>query len=95
VGPNHEKQIIESENTVFDCNIWPNPSDNDFKVKFICDSDQMLGLKVYDHFGREVSSVIIQNSYSEFQIQKLPQGLYFVEAKCGVAKRVFKIVQLD
>jgi hypothetical protein len=95
VGPNHEKQIIESENTVFDCNIWPNPSDNDFKVKFICDSDQMLGLKVYDHFGREVSSVIIQNSYSEFQIQKLPQGLYFVEAKCGVAKRVFKIVQLN
>ena len=85
---------IENKNdSDFDVNVYPNPSQNDFNLKII---DK--GLKNYEIAIRDVEGRLLKkNITSDKTIQwgaNLQPGVYFIEVKSDVRRKVIRAVKI-
>lgn len=69
---------IEIENKEIIMSVYPNPSSSELNIE-VRDS-QVTMLKVFDLQGRMIKSIPIQSGQSEYQIENLIPGNYYISA---------------
>lgn len=78
---------------------YPNPFNQSTKIKYEIGSRQMVSLKVYDLFGKEIGSLVNEvkpaGMYEvDFDGLKIASGIYILEMKAGLLKEMNKMILL-
>jgi len=89
--------IIDNENEVSDINIFPNPNNGQFKIKFSLVKPLLLSIKIYNIIGSCVFDSGIQlfnSNENSFSINNtnFPKGLYLIKIQSEELQRSFKMI---
>lgn len=77
----HASQVVgenEIENHEMTMKVYPNPSSSEVHVEL--GNNQITMLKISDTQGRIIKSIPIQSGHSEYQIENLPPGNYYISS---------------
>jgi hypothetical protein len=79
--------------------VYPNPSNGEYKFLYYLEQNENINVKVYDANGRLVKEIkLIGNGYLEQTIidlrsVKFPPGIYFLSAQAGEKKFSIKLIK--
>lgn len=92
---NHKATLDDAaiENVPFASNVWPNPSNGDFKLEVQSSSNENAVLSIFDINGRLVSNVNAGNQQTISFGENLKAGIYMVVVRQGNNFNTFKVVK--
>ncbi len=80
----------------FDVAVMPNPSVNDFTLRFTGNGELPTTIRLIDVSGNEISVNTVIDKYSYIiPGSDLPQGIYFAEVSQGNNRKVIKLIKLN
>lgn len=88
---NQNLSISENEQLVF--SVYPNPLSNYLKMILHQSVNDNSKLVMYTALGQKVLEHSVLSGYNEFNIEKLPQGLYFVKVTNGKKTYTKKMIK--
>ncbi|WP_367390734.1 T9SS type A sorting domain-containing protein [Lewinella sp. LCG006] len=87
--------VTNTEDQVFDLNVFPNPFTNEFSIKLTSNSQDQVQVVVYDMVGRQVEQRSV--NVADLQTTKLginyPAGVYNIVVSQGDYRKSFLVVK--
>lgn len=82
---------IQSSNISLTVNVYPNPSNGQFKIN-LPSGTGLTNLEVYDLTGKIIKSVNTRENNISLDLSESPAGLYIVKASNGLTSAISKIL---
>jgi Zn-dependent metalloprotease len=75
----------------FDAQVYPNPTKNDFVIKFGETPDMTLDIQLINNLGIVLKTIKTRSNLTTVKVNGLPSGIYFVKIIGGLYNQVKKI----
>jgi hypothetical protein len=89
---NNNNQSIFASNPI---NIYPNPTNGSFTIKFKGEEASQYNLTILDLMGKEVDSyegIILRDNKLDINLASKPSGIYFIKMTSGNDVQVAKLI---
>ncbi len=86
---------IETENSTFDVNVYPNPSSGDFILNIQNGGEENAIIHLFDATGKLLEDMVSTTSNSEVRISNLPFGVYSAVVTSGENRKVLKLIKVN